>query len=222
LGHDGRGTLAAMRVRRLPVGLIIPAFLIGLVGLLATLQYQWLGQVSEAEREQLRRSLSQRAREFADDFDREISHAYLELQLSRDAMAARDWSEFATAFDRWRTTARYPQMITAIYLAESVDGRQQSLRRYDSGTRVFADVPLPVWPSQLEPVRRQLALPAGPPPLPSADGRPARPVATSGPTAQFYAFAMMAVNVDVPALIIPVTNARAGQTSDSAASADAR
>ena len=46
-----------MRLRRLPVGLALPAMLVGLVCLLATLQYQWLGKVSEAERRQAKHDI---------------------------------------------------------------------------------------------------------------------------------------------------------------------
>ena len=41
-----------------------------------TLQYRWLGEVSDAERDRLRASLRTRAAELVDDFDREISRTY--------------------------------------------------------------------------------------------------------------------------------------------------
>ena len=104
--------------------------------LLATLQYRWLGQVSEAEREQLRRSLAQRAREFADEFDGEISRAYLALQVPRGEAAAggeataRDWTGFAASLDRWKATARDSRrLIRAVYLAEAA-GSEHTIRRW--------------------------------------------------------------------------------------------
>jgi len=51
-----------MSVPRLRFKLALPIGLILLVVVLGALQYQWLGQVSEAERAQLQRSLNQRAR----------------------------------------------------------------------------------------------------------------------------------------------------------------
>ena len=65
-----------MSRRALPIGLIAPIALVVLVTALGVLQYRWVGQVSERERDQLRQSLDRRAREFADDFDREIGRAY--------------------------------------------------------------------------------------------------------------------------------------------------
>ena len=56
----------------LAIRLLLPAALVVLVATLATLQYHWLGQVSEAERDRLQTSLRQSAKDMADDFDREL------------------------------------------------------------------------------------------------------------------------------------------------------
>ena len=58
--------------RRFPIGLVAPIALVVLIAALGALQYRWVGQVSERERDQLRQSLDRRAAEFADDFDHEI------------------------------------------------------------------------------------------------------------------------------------------------------
>ena len=57
-----------------------PLALFGLIVLLAVLQYRWLGQISEAERAQRRTTLAAGALEFAQDFDREVTRAYLLFQ----------------------------------------------------------------------------------------------------------------------------------------------
>jgi signal transduction histidine kinase len=195
-----------MKVRRLPLGLAVPVLLVGLVAVLATLQYRWLGQVSEAEREQLRRSLNQRAREFADEFDVEISRAYATLQLRQNEVAARDWTAFASAVDKWNTTAKFPQTVRGIYLAESA-GDQLTLRAYDHGTRSFQDQPGTDWPERLEPVRRQLTATREPggPPLP---GPELMRFETARETpGRIFTIAMATLNIEVPALIVPVSSA---------------
>ncbi len=181
-----------MRKRRVPTGLIIPALLVGLVGLLATLQYEWLGKVSEAEREQLRRSLTQRAREFADDFDLEISRTYLALQVSPDAVTSRNWTPFADALDRWRQTSRFPRMVRDLYLAELQNGAYV-LRRYDDRGRAFGESPIVSWPAHLDPVRKQLA------------GSTTRSGGIGAGKAQFIAITMTPVMANVPALLVPVS-----------------
>ena len=59
----------------------IAGALLGLIVLLATLQYRWLGQISGAERERMTATLNTRAAAFAQDFDRELTRAYLLFQL---------------------------------------------------------------------------------------------------------------------------------------------
>jgi signal transduction histidine kinase len=192
--------------RRFPVRIVLPVFLIGLVGVLATLQYRWLGQVSEAEREQLSRSLTQRAREFTEDFDRELTRLYFALQLSRQSVADRSWTAFADAYDTWRRGARYPQVVRGIYLADWVE-EALVIRAYDDGGRRFADVPLPAWPEALDPLRKRYLLDAPQIQLP---GRPPevlrQPGAPGGGTLQVVTMAVSSFAADVPALVIPVGN----------------
>jgi len=144
-----------VRLRRLPLGVLVPAALVVLVATLAGLQYRWLGKVSEAEREQLRRSLDQRARELVDEFDGEITRAYLALHLSEAEMAAGDWERFAVAVERWRNAARFPGMVRDIVLAQSKQG-EWIFRRYDPQVRAFRP-PIAGWPPRLEGLRSYLA-----------------------------------------------------------------
>src|SRR5262245_40087360 len=95
-----------MRSRRLAVGLILPVGLVALVALLATLQYRWLGHVSEAERDRLLTSLCQSAKEFADDFDFQLITVYQALLPDTTAMSKHDWSSFAAHFDNWRKNTK--------------------------------------------------------------------------------------------------------------------
>ena len=142
-----------MRSRRLAVGLIVPGALVLLVALLATLQYKWLGQVSNAERDQKRASLHQNAEDLADDFDREMTRAYVAFQQTDGtALMQQDWSAFATRYDVWRESAKDPQMVKAVYLATD-DGTGKSFFRYMPETRAFEPAG---WPDVLAPVRASL------------------------------------------------------------------
>ena len=116
----------------LPLRLLVPASLVLLVGTLATLQYRWLGQVSEAERSRLRASLSQRASEFADDFDREIVRLYLSLQVDSTPLDRGDWTAFAKSYDVWHEAARFPEMLRAVYLTTG-STPELAPRKYRSG-----------------------------------------------------------------------------------------
>ena len=193
----------------LPLRLIVPASLVLLVATLATLQYRWLGQVSEAERDRLRASLSQRAAEFADDFDREIVRLYLGLQVDGAALDRGEWTAFAKSYDAWRESARFPEMVRAVYLVNG-SAPEQAARKYDPETHAFVAA---AWPVSLAPVAERLAkvnasstvTPTPPPPPPPAPGR-----MTASQTAQVVALEQLShfvtgrdpIVASVPAVII--------------------
>ena len=68
------------RVRKPTLILVFAAVMLFLLPLLAWLQYQWLGKVSEGERQQMQASLRLSADEFRDNFDRQISAVYSSFQ----------------------------------------------------------------------------------------------------------------------------------------------
>ncbi len=143
-----------MRVRRLPLGLLVSAALAILVISLAVLQYHWLGQVSAAERERMKTTLMQRADAFTRDFDREVLHLYLALQTESANLAQHDWTAFARRYDIWREGAEYPQIVKAIYFTER-DESGSPLLQYRPEGRTFEPVD---WPPDLASVRERITL----------------------------------------------------------------
>ena len=143
-----------MRSRRLPLGLIVPVALAALVVTLAVLQYHWLGQVSDAERERMKTTLLQRADAFARDFDREVLHLYLALQTESAGLALHDWTPFARRYEIWRESAEYPQLVKGIYFVEP-DANQSPLLRYHPEAKTFEPVD---WPADLAAVRERVTL----------------------------------------------------------------
>jgi signal transduction histidine kinase len=138
-----------MRIRTLPLRLLVPAGLVVLVGVLATLEYRWLGQVSEADRDRRRASLQQHADEFADDFDRELLRLYLVLQGDSVAVEKGVWGPFASHLDSWRETAREPRILRAVYLVDG-DPPNARVRVFHPDTRTFVETP---WPGAFLPIR---------------------------------------------------------------------
>lgn len=150
---------------RPPLALVAVA-LLGLIALLAVLQYRWLGQISDAERTQRRTTLAAGAREFAQDFDREITRAYLLFQADtpiepmseEQALAGR----FAARYDRWQATARFPRLVSGFYsfspgYSDAAGARSgvADLRRFDPGTRRLEPAE---WPASMKNWRDQLAI----------------------------------------------------------------
>ncbi len=176
---------------RLPLRLVLPVGLILLVVVLGALQYRWLGQVSEAERAQLQRSLNQRAREFADQFDTLIGFAYARLGVTEDVVANDLWPRLDEKFINWKAAGTpHPDLVRAVYFTRiGTDGASRTLEQLLIGTGTGQTID---WPEQLAPVLRVL------------DRVPPRP-ADVPPTTQLLALSRTSVVESVPALIIPVT-----------------
>jgi two-component system sensor histidine kinase SenX3 len=180
----------AMPASRLSFRLLLPIGLILLVVALGALQYRWLGQVSQAERAQLQRSLNERAMEFARDFDAEIGFAYARLGLTREALEADAWTALDAKYEAWKTAgAPHPDLVKALYITRDAEGgTPRTLHRLVLGTGTGEPVE---WPGQLMPVLRNL------------DRVPSRPVEPPG-TRQILSLSRSSVVESVPALIIPV------------------
>ena len=119
--------------------------LLGLIGLLATLQFHWLGQISDAERDRMRATLETGASAFARDFDSELTRAYLLFQIDPLGSAEDLPIGFAARYDRWHATSKYPRLVKHFYLFTS-DGTTR-LQKFDPSTRSLAAVD---WPASMQ------------------------------------------------------------------------
>ena len=130
---------------RLRVPLFVVALaLLGLIGLLATLQYQWLGRISEAERDRMRATLETGAAAFAQDFDAELTRGYLLFQTDPLGEADDLPTRFATRYDRWHATSKFPRLIKNFYAF--TPGAAPHLEKFDPATRTFAEAE---WPASM-------------------------------------------------------------------------
>jgi len=172
-----------MKRSRWPLGVLFSVGLFVLVGVLAWLQYRWLGEVSEAERARLQSSLKLRAGEFADDFDREITRAYLSFQIDEASLASGP-AAFAARYDRWQKESRAPRLVRAVYLTRS--SAPDQIQEYRPDTRAFASVP---WPQELSAVRKRVV--------------PATTITSSG-ASTMLTFLRDPIVSSVPALVLAV------------------
>ena len=86
-----------------------------LLGVLAVLQYRWVGQLSADERERLRSHADNQAENLTEDFNRELTRAFFWLQvgpeLRRDAPLEAEVDRYA----RWYSAAPRPEIVKTIY-----------------------------------------------------------------------------------------------------------
>jgi signal transduction histidine kinase len=168
---------------RLPMFVVVIA-LLALIVLLATVQYRWLGRISDADREGMRSALNARATGFARDFDAELTRAYLLFQIDPQATENLP-ARVGMRYDRWQTTARYPRMVKNIYVTGLEVGG--TLQRFDPSVHVLEAVD---WPDALAPIRAQITSRREPP--------------ETGPAGTFVVRAMPPPIWDtIPALLIP-------------------
>jgi signal transduction histidine kinase len=167
---------------RLPM-FVVALALLALIVLLAVFQYKWVGRISDAEREGMRSALNTHATGFANDFDVELTRAFLLFQI--DPQSAENLaSRVSMRYDRWQSTARYPRMIKQVYVAGPEIG--DSLQWFNPNTHILEPV---TWPDALTPIRSQITEP--------------REMQT-GPAGTFLIRAMAPPVWDnVPALLIP-------------------
>jgi signal transduction histidine kinase len=187
-----------LRDRKGPPWRLLTAVVLLLVLLvtLGTLQYRWLGEVSEAERARLRDGLRARATDFAQAFDRELTRTYSAFRLTSDRLDGDEAAALAEAWARWRTAARVPALVRDVYVAEGATFASAQLRRLNPSRHVVEPV---AWPPDLaESVSRTHET------LPHILGRQGRPP---------LMFAD-AIDSRVPALIIPVARIDRMPSSD--------
>lgn len=99
--------------------LIVVAALLLLLPLLAALQYRWLGQVSEGEREYIKANLRATAERFSRDFDQELTRLYLAFDSRAPSPAEVEnapLEAYAAKYEQWRQSGAHPQLVKTIFL----------------------------------------------------------------------------------------------------------
>ena len=105
---------------------ILTSALFILLPALAVLQYRWVGQVSDAERERMERTMRVAAFQFRESFDDEIVRAVIGLRA--DATTAQDgaWDRYADRYETWSASAEHPDIVANIYLVDAEAGATSS------------------------------------------------------------------------------------------------
>ncbi len=146
--------------------LAVPCVLVALVVVLAILQYRWVGQIADAERQRMQTSAQARANQFADEIDRELTTLFFSLSQLTGQSPSGDAAPhvmgpppdgdsaavFAADYARWAATSAHPKLVRALYLWET-DGPTPSLRKLAPGDAAFQAAD---WPSELAAVRATL------------------------------------------------------------------
>jgi signal transduction histidine kinase len=129
-----------------------------LLAILAILQYRWIGEIGQAERERLQAGLEAAADRAVAEVDREITRAWLSFQPSRSQPEddANRREGLIRQVQAWRRTASVPPLVRDVFVtAPSADGAA-TLERLDEASGRFIPVP---WPADLQELREPLSRP---------------------------------------------------------------
>jgi len=127
--------------------LVAGVVLLGLLATLGTLQYRWLGKVSEAERDRMHATLRTRLTDFSDAFDRELTRAYAAFQIANDRLEGRPALALTETLTQWQSTASVPDLVDAVYLVERGRDAALGLKKLD---RARVTLEPTNWPPELE------------------------------------------------------------------------
>ena len=135
---------------------------------LAWMQYQWLGQLSTAERERMQRTLRTAAAQFATEFDTELSRTLVGLQLDAQTVRDQNWTAYAQKYSGWASSSSEPRVVRDVWLVDTLPGTELPLlgsnapvpldrlriRKWNTQGLVFEDAP---WPDDLVKMRESLS-----------------------------------------------------------------
>ncbi len=148
-----RSRSLAQRLQRLPI--VIAAVLVLLLAVLAMLQWQWTGEVSAMERHRMRVSLFAAGSHFTDDFDREVTRAFLYFHPDPMAPAAGRLDSAIRQYDRWNAEAPYPRLVRDVFVIRPAgDDGETGLEVLWPAEHRFVACP---WPPELARLRQRLA-----------------------------------------------------------------
>lgn len=147
--------------RRRPSGVtILAAAVLVLLPALAWLQYSWLNQIADADRERRARTLQTAATQLAQDFESEMGRAVFALQVDPSTVEQRNWPAFASKYQVWSDAAMSPRIVTAVYFVAAPDAAGDSdataprLLVWSPDAHTFEPTP---WPDELGTIRARFA-----------------------------------------------------------------
>ncbi len=92
--------------------------LAAIVAVLAVLQYQWSGQVSEAQRQRMQATLRTAMNQFREDLHRELAAICASFDVNAANASDAAAQEYAKRYQDWRRGTSFPTLVANVYLWE--------------------------------------------------------------------------------------------------------
>src|SRR6202046_3620337 len=139
------------KARTISMAVVIPSAII--VAALAVLEYRWSTRVSEATAVRLADSLQMSMMNWQKDFFRYFSEIGLALRIDPVEDAPGDVGKYVRRFAEWQAAAKYPKLVSNVYLLKSDATSDKAALRLNSPARRFEAQD---WPARFEPLRGEL------------------------------------------------------------------
>src|SRR5687768_8620637 len=160
-----------VRLGRASAVTILVGVVMLLVPALAWMQYQWLGQLSTAERERMQRTLRTAAAQFATEFDSELSRTLVSLQVDGVMLRNQNWGAYAQRYSVWVNSVSEPRLVRDVWVVDTLPGTplpdvsavnrpaaipidRLRIRKWNTQSLAFEDAP---WPDDLSKMRDTFA-----------------------------------------------------------------
>ncbi|MFY9823168.1 MAG: HAMP domain-containing sensor histidine kinase, partial [Thermoanaerobaculia bacterium] len=137
--------------QRLPI--TIAAVMVLLLAVLAVLQWRWIGEVSAMERHRMRMSLFAAGSHFTEDFDREVTRAFLYFHPGPLEPPETRLDRVVRQYDRWNAETPYPRLVRDVFLMRPGGDGGTGLEVLWPAEHRFVACP---WPPELAALRQRL------------------------------------------------------------------
>jgi len=148
------------RSRNAIAALVSLAVLGAALVVLGALQYRWIGEMADAERQRMRAGIEFATHHYGDDFDHELTRMFFAFQMPLPEATP---DHLLRVYDEWSASSRDPRIVKAIYF---VPNGVEKIELVDPATRSLRPV---VWPAALAELRPMIA-------AEFAGGRPVPPL----------------------------------------------
>ena len=127
--------------------MVVIAALLLLLPVLAILQYNWIGQLSDSEVARMRSTLQVSTEHFHDDFDRTLGRLNWVFDVSYTRSLDEVANQLALSYNRWSNTNEFPELVESIYWINYDDRKQLQLHQFDLNNSQLNNID---WPDEME------------------------------------------------------------------------
>jgi signal transduction histidine kinase len=173
--------------------MVVAIAMLALLPLLAVLQYRWVGEVSQAERERMQANLRTASAQFSREFDHELTRAGVTFRMDGATLSEKDWDRWAAHYEEWTRTAPDPELLRRVGFIEASEAGEMRFLAFNATTKRLEPAE---WPASYGELRNRLEA------LTRQDMRFGQPGARLTP--QSLRPMMWNVQPDIPALVMPL------------------